>query len=62
MDQDIWNRDARQLAQGALMLGATVASAVLTATIVIILGQAVIERRAQVAPERAESLLVRVSH
>lgn len=41
MDQDRQNRD-RPLLEGARMVGAAVASAALTATLVILLGQSLI--------------------
>ena len=61
MDQDIWNRDESHLAQGARMIAAALVSAVLTATLVIAVGQAVVERHTP-QPARSDALLVRTSH
>ena len=61
MDQDIWNRDDGHLAQGAKMVAAAVASALLTATVVIAIGQSMVERHAP-QPPRSEALLIRTSN
>lgn len=55
MDQDIWNRDDGRLAQGARMVAAAVASAILTATVVIAVGQSLVDRHspAQAASDAA---------
>ncbi|WP_428151681.1 hypothetical protein [Brevundimonas sp.] len=60
MDQDIWNRDGGHLAQGAKMVAAAVASAVLTATLVIAIGQSMIDRQPPVRPT-SDAVLVRTS-
>ena len=61
MDQDIWNRDDGHLAQGAKMVAAAVASALLTATVVIAIGQAVVERHTP-RPAPSDALLIRTSN
>ena len=61
MDQDIWNRGDGHLAQGAKMIAAAVASAVLTATLVIAVGQSMVERHAPVQPA-SDTLLIRTSN
>ncbi|WGM29894.1 hypothetical protein [Brevundimonas sp. NIBR11] len=61
MDQDVWNRDDGHLAQGARMVAAALVSAVLTATVVIAIGQTVVDRRAA-PPVQSEALLIRTSH
>ena len=58
MDQDIWNRDDGHLAQGATMVVAAVASALLTATVVIAVGQAMVDRQSTVRPD-ADAILIR---
>ncbi|WP_426052120.1 hypothetical protein [Brevundimonas sp. SL161] len=60
MDQDIWNCDDGRLAQGARMVAAAVASAVLTATVVIAVGLSIVDRH---APDRPTSdvALIRTS-
>ncbi len=58
MDQDIWNRDDGHLAQGAKMVAAAVASAVLTATVVIAVGQSLVDRHAPARPA-SEAALIR---
>jgi hypothetical protein len=60
MDQDIWNRDDGHLAQGAKMIAAAVASAVLTATLVIAIGQSMIDRQAHDRPT-PDAVLIRTS-
>lgn len=61
MDQDIWNRDDGHLTQGAKMIAAAVASALLTATVVIAIGQAVVERHAP-RPAQSDTLLIHTSN
>lgn len=58
MDQDIWNRGDGHLAQGAKMVAAAVASAVLTATLVIAVGQSMVDRHASARPA-ADAALIR---
>ena len=58
MDQDIWNRDDGHLAQGATMVVAAVASALLTATVVIAVGQAMVDRQSTVRPT-SDAVLIR---
>ena len=58
MDQDIWNRGDGHLAQGAKMVAAAVASAVLTATLVIAIGQSVVDRQAPARPT-SDAVLIR---
>lgn len=59
MDQDVWNRDDGHLAKGARMVAAALVSAVLTATVVIAVGQSMIDRHAaQAAQPRADALLI----
>ena len=58
MDQDIWNRDDGRLAQGARMVAAAVASAVLTATVVIAVGQSMVDRHTPAQPV-ADAALIR---
>lgn len=61
MDQDVWNREDGHLAQGARMAVAAVASAVLTATLVIAVGQSLIA--GSEAPQRdPEVAVIRASH
>lgn len=60
MDQDIWNRGDGHLAQGAKMVAAAVASAVLTATLVIAVGQSIVDRQAA-APSTSGAALIRTS-
>ena len=60
MDQDIWNRNDGHLAQGAKMVAAAVASALLTATVVIAIGEVVVERHAP-APPTSDAVLIRTS-
>ena len=60
MDQDIWNRNDGHLAQGAKMVAAAVASALLTATVVIAIGEVVVERHAP-APQTSDAVLIRTS-
>lgn len=57
MDQDIWNRDDGRLAQGARMVAAAVASAVLTATVVIAVGQSMVDRRTPAQPASDVALI-----
>ena len=57
MDQDIWNRDDGRLAQGARMVGAAVASAVLTATVVIAVGQSMVDRHTSAQPASDAALI-----
>ncbi len=61
MDQDIWNRDDGHLAQGAKMVAAAVASALLTATVVIAIGQAVVDRHTP-RPAQSDALLIHTSN
>ncbi len=61
MDQDIWNRDDGHLAQGAKMVAAAVASALLTATVVIAVGQSLAERQTP-PPAQSDALLIRTSN
>lgn len=61
MDQDVWNRDDGYLAQGARMAAAAVVSAVLTATLVIAVGQQMVQRQAPV-PATSDAVLIRTSH
>ncbi len=58
MDQDVWNRETGHLAQGARMVVAALISAVLTATVVIAVGQSMIERQSSVQPA-SDTLLIR---
>ena len=60
MDQDIWNRGGGHLAQGARIVAAAVGSAVLTATLVIAIGQSIVDRQ---APARStnDAVLIRTS-
>lgn len=58
MKQDIWNRGDGPLAQGAKMVAAAVASAVLTATLVIAIGQSMIDRQAPAHPT-SDAVLIR---
>ncbi|WP_298162130.1 hypothetical protein [Brevundimonas sp.] len=60
MDQDIWNRGDGHLAQGAKMVAAAVASAVLTATLVIAIGQSVVDRQVSTRPT-SDAVLIRTS-
>ena len=60
MDQDIWNRGDGYLAQGARMVAAAVASAVLTATLVIAIGQSMVDREAPAHPT-SDAVLIRTS-
>ena len=60
MDQDIWNRGDGHLAQGAKMIAAAVASAVLTATLVIAIGQSMVDRQASARPS-SDAVLIRTS-
>ena len=60
MDQDIWNRGDGHLAQGAKMVAAAVASAVLTATVVIAVGQSIVDRQPPARPT-SEAVLIRTS-
>lgn len=57
MDQDIWNRDDGRLAQGARMVAAAVASAVLTATLVIAVGQSMVDRHTPAQPASDVALI-----
>ncbi len=57
MDQDIWNRDDGRLAQGARMVAAAVASAVLTATVVIAVGQSMVDRHIPAQPASDAALI-----
>gem|GEM_PF-6776125 len=61
MDQDIWNRDDGHLAQGARMVAAAVASALLTATLVIAVGQSMVDRHAHAVPSGPDAALIRTS-
>lgn len=60
MDQDVWNRDDGHLAQGVRMVAAALASAALTATIVIAVGHSMIERQAP-QPVSTDAVLIRTS-
>ncbi|WP_309629761.1 hypothetical protein [Brevundimonas sp.] len=60
MDQDIWNRGDGHLAQGAKMVVAAVASAVVTATLVIAIGQSMIDRQPPARPA-SDAVLIRTS-
>lgn len=60
MDQDVWNRDDGHLAQGVRMAAAAIASAALTATLVITIGHAMIERQAP-RPVPNDAVLIRTS-
>lgn len=63
MDQDVWNRDDGHLAQGVKMIAAGLVSAILTATVVIAVGQTMIERQAPTAERPAsDAVLIRTSH
>ena len=62
MDQDVWNRDDGHLAQGARMVVAALVSAVLTATVVIAVGQAMIRRHAPTVQPAADAVLIRTSN
>lgn len=62
MNQDVWNREDGHLVQGARMAAAAVVSAVLTAAVVIVVGQVVIDRHAHAASRPAvETILVRTA-
>ena len=59
MDQDVWNRDDGHLANGARMVAAALVSAVLTATVVIAVGQSMIDRHAaETVQPSADALLI----
>lgn len=64
MDQDVWNRDDGHLAQGVKMIAAGLVSAILTATVVVAVGQTMIERQEAPAVERpaSDAVLIRTSH
>ncbi|MBU1347700.1 MAG: hypothetical protein KKA16_12220 [Alphaproteobacteria bacterium] len=53
MDQDVWNRDDGHLAQGVRLVAAALVSAVLTASVVIAVGQSLIDRQAAAHPSEA---------
>ncbi len=57
MDQDVWNRDDGHMAHGVRMVAAAVVSAVLTASVVIAIGQSLIDRHA--APDTSAPALIR---
>ena len=57
MDLDIWNRDDGRLAQGGRMVAAAVASAVLTATVVIVVGQSMVDRHTSAQPASDAALI-----
>lgn len=61
MDQDVWNRDDGHLAQGAKMVAAALVSAVLTATVVIAVGQSMVDRHAATAQTAPDAVLIRTS-
>ena len=61
MDQDVWNRDDGYLAQGARMVAAAVVSAVFTATLVIAVGQPMVQRQAHVQAT-SDAVLIRTGH
>ena len=61
MDQDVWNRDDGHLAQGVKMIAAALVSAVLTATVVIAVGQTMVERHAPAAQAAPDAVLIRTS-
>lgn len=58
MDQDVWSRGDGHLAQGVRMAAAAIASAALTATLVIAVGHSMIERQAP-RPVPTDALLIR---
>lgn len=60
MDQDVWNRDDGHLAQGVKMVAAALASAALTATLVIAIGHSMIERQTP-RPVETDAVLIRTS-
>ena len=62
MDQDVWNRDDGHLAQSVKMIAAGLVSAILTATVVIAVGQTMIERQTPQQPLRPDAALIRTSH
>ena len=62
MDQDVWNRDDGHLAQGARMVVAAVVSAILTATVVIAVGQSMVQRHAPAPQPAADAVLIRTSN
>lgn len=62
MDQDVWNRENGQLAQGVRMVAAALVSAVLTATIVIAVGQSMVDRQAPMPPSTPDGVLIRASN
>lgn len=57
MDQDVWNRDDGHLAQGVKMVAAALASAALTATLVIAIGHSMIEHQPP-QPLRTDAVLI----
>lgn len=59
MNQDAWNRDDGHLAQGARMIAAAVVSAVVTATLVIAIGQAFIGAPAAAVRPAPDAILIR---
>lgn len=61
MDQDVWNRDDGHLAQGVKMIAAALVSAVLTATVVIAVGQTIVERHPPAAQPAPDAVLIRTS-
>jgi negative regulator of sigma E activity len=58
MDQDVWNSAQDYLGQAARMAAAALVSAAVTATVVIAVGQSMIDRR---APQSATSDVIRIS-
>jgi hypothetical protein len=60
MDHDVWNREDGHLAQGAQMVAAAFVSAVLTAVVVIAVGQSMIDHRAPAQPT-FDTVLIRTS-
>ena len=61
MDQDVWNRDDGHFAQAVKMIAAALVSAVLTASVVIAVGQTVVERQAP-RPAQSDALLIRATN
>lgn len=61
VDQDVRNSARDNLGQGARMIAAALVSAVVTATLVITIGQSVMSRHAS-AQSKGDAVLIRTSH
>ncbi len=61
MDQDVWNRDDGFLTQGVRMVAAAVLTAAFTATLVIAVGQQMVQRRA-LAPPTHDAVVILARH